>query len=186
MKRAEVGWRKPSWWCKMAAAPLATREGMTKPPRGASGFWRNLHFELFDRRRNRTDNPFGGRRNPPVADGREAWVTANHLWLSDPGRHEDPDGRRPDDLRHPGPLTRGADRGACGQHERPVEGPAATAADPTAGCGVSGDGCGYPDHVGTFLLAKGCSAGFRTPTTRSVGHVAPPGLPRPVDGATLF
>ncbi len=63
-------------------------------------------------------------------------------------------GAAPDDLRHPGPLTRGADRGACGQHERPVEGPAATAADPTAGCGVSGDGYGYADHVGTFLLAK--------------------------------
>jgi len=64
-------------------------------------------------------------------------------------------GAAPDDLRHPGPLTRGADRGACGQHERPVEGPATgTAADPTAGCGVSGDGYGYPDHVGTFLLAK--------------------------------
>ncbi|GHB03630.1 hypothetical protein GCM10010330_67370 [Streptomyces tendae] len=28
------------------------------------------------------------------------------------------------------------------------------AAEPTAGCGVSGDGYGYPDHVGTFLLAK--------------------------------
>jgi hypothetical protein len=28
------------------------------------------------------------------------------------------------------------------------------AAGPTAGCGVLGDGYGYPDHVGTFLQAK--------------------------------
>ncbi|CAL9327244.1 hypothetical protein SUDANB180_07740 (plasmid) [Streptomyces sp. enrichment culture] len=64
-------------------------------------------------------------------------------------------GAAPRRLRHPGPLTRGADRDVYGQHERPVDGPATgMAADPTAGCGVSSVGYGYPDHVGTFLLAK--------------------------------
>lgn len=131
--------------------------GHAKGPSGRFWFRAETCFRTVQPAPNRADNPFGGasQRPSPVADGRLAEVTPNHLKLSDPGRHEDPYGRRPRRPTSSRPLNRGAMRGARGQHERPVEGPATgMAADPTAGCGVSGDGYGYPDHVSTFLLAK--------------------------------
>lgn len=130
--------------------------GMTKPRKGASG-----SCDRTDSNRPTGSQPGGQslRRGLPSPSGGR--------WALSRGDSQSPEAERPGGgtktrtgaaprrLRHPGPLTRGADRDVHGQHERPVDGPATgMAADPTAGCGVSSVGYGYPDHVGTFLLAK--------------------------------
>lgn len=79
-------------------------------------------------------------------EGTPAEATAITSRLGGPGRQTRA-GAAPEGLRHPDPLSRGVGRGVSRQHKHPVEGPATSVAEPTAGCGVCARGCGYPKHV---------------------------------------
>lgn len=155
VKRVYVGWRKPKQSCRMTTssfvegghdeAPLEVLRVLVRTeiePLAAGG---NRGGQLLQE----VGKPHGEQMGVEPGDGQITGQT--------PGAARRPASQAPppNDLRHPDLLSRGVNRGARGQHERPVDGPATgMAADPTAGCGVSGDGYGYPDHVGTFLLAK--------------------------------
>lgn len=142
----------------MCVALLRSGGGHNKGPRGALWFGQNQD-------RTARDRLAPGRAAPPArpwqADsgeqmGRRAMVTGITV-RPGPGRLEDLHSRRrPQDLRHPGPLNRGADRGVRGQHEHPAEGPAHVHASlaPRRGAVCLGPGTGTLDHVDHLALGE--------------------------------
>ncbi|RLV64254.1 hypothetical protein STAN_7074 [Streptomyces sp. CBMAI 2042] len=89
-----------------------------------------------------------------------------------------------EDLRHPDPLNRGAGGGDSRQHEHPVEGPATSVADPTAGCSVCACGYGYPEHVATSCLVGARGGRPKDPHHKVLWPEWPLPVAKPVDGAT--
>ena len=76
-----------------------------------------------------------------------------------------------DGLRHPNPLNaRGV---GWGMHEHPADGPAHESLPPRRGAVCLSEGTGTLSHVDHLTLAKGWSAGLRTPAKRSFGHWPP-------------
>jgi hypothetical protein len=150
---------------------LPTDEGMTKPLGCFVDLRQRSNCSTGANRRTTGEPP-----SSPVTCGRERGSSSS--------RQGGLAARRPRSSRPP--QSTGADRDVLrsGSTNAPAKGQQPVAAGPTAGCGVVGAGHGYPDHVGALLFrirVLGIGSG---PLHGSAATVAPPGFPKPVDGAT--
>lgn len=123
-------------------------------------------IKLFDRRQ-------------PANHGRAAKLSGD-MWGDQPETmgvvsvDQNPGGPAAEDLRHPGPLTRGTDRDGVrlGSTNNPAKDQQPMAAGPTAGFGLGTRMGGYPDHVAIPSL-QGCAAGRPDPSHKVPRPVAP-------------